>query len=189
MRMVFILFAIIFSCSAYACDCSPVSSYEKSVHLAFNKTDQIVLGIVKYEKEETVYLEVLETYKGKIRDSLMLIEAKNSCSRFLRSGETWLLYLNETENGFVSNECLPNRLFPKMNLLSFPAPKMDSGTIQNDYQKSILLYQELISLRQRKLLLTEMKSPKNLAEKSDFYLVIMLGINLILLLIIFFRKS
>ena len=191
MRAFLFYIFISFSCSLYACDCAPVSSFEKSVNLAFTNSDLVVLGTIKSvnEQEGNTIIQVLETYKGNSSDTL-IIKTMSSCSLYFKPEETWLLYLNDLDEGLSSDQCLPNRIFSKMNLLSFPPPPSDSGKIEESYLRSILLYQELISLRQKKLLSTEKEPIINEGNENGIKWSIIIGlcINVLLLLLLLFKR-
>lgn len=191
MKTFFFYIALVFSCSMYACDCSPASSYEKNVKLAFDNSDVVVLVTVKSinELNGTTIIEVLESYKGNV-DDILAIKAMSSCSLYLEPEETWLLYLDSTNEGLSSDQCLPNRFFSKMNLLSFPPPLRDSGRMEESYLRSVLLYQELISLRQKKLLNQEKEPFIAKPSKNGFEWVMIIGlcINLLLILILFKKR-
>lgn len=186
----FIVLLIISSYSIQACDCSPVSAYEKNISLAYVNSDVVMLGTVKLEMGKAVVIDVLEVYKGDIKSDTVIVKILSSCSEYFKTGETWLFYLDETSHGLTSDQCMPNRPFRKMNILSFPPPLKDSGMAEAPYLHSILLYQELISLRQKKLLDREKERPVYRFSGSGFKWVLIIGlcINILLVFLLFRRK-
>lgn len=182
MKTLFVLFFLTLSCALYACDCSPVSAYKKRVKIAYSEADVVILSTVESvnKKENQVYLKVLESYKGINKDTLVISDF-GSCSVYLKSGDVWLLYLKKINGRLKSNQCLPNQNFQKMNLLSLNPQQKNLKSKDDSYFHTILLQQELISLRQKKILNQENNSNSFYSENKNELMLILLVINTILL--------
>jgi hypothetical protein len=172
------------------CSCSIPSGYEVNVQGAFENSFYIVIANSIGAISDSVYtIKITEYLKGEGDDTINIL-LSNSCSFKLDSNELWLLYLEKDGHGFTTNECLPNRIFPKMNLLSFPPPQNDSGVAGEPYLRTILLYQELISLRQKKLLNQVNRSTVGKCSNDGFEWPTMIGlcITILLLLLLLFKR-
>ena len=182
---------LIFYHQSNGCSCSPQSGYEVNVQKAYEESELVVLGTLLREKgKDSFTIQVIEYLKGHDEDILTL-ELTNSCSFNLEINDLWLLYLTKNEGKLTTYQCFPNRLFPKMNKLSFPPPPNDSGRMEESYLRSVLLYQELISLRQNKLLndTTGVSAKSQPREKGSWMIVTVLCINTLLLLILLFKNK
>jgi len=190
-RLMFALVLLFSSYCAFSCSCSISSSNERNVQKAYELSSKVLVGHVLKVNGDKAHVEVIESLKGNDLKDTVLLERTGSCSLYVQEGETWLLYLEPLDSVmYQTNQCLPNRLFKKMNMLSFPPPPKDSGMAEVPYLHSILLYQELISLRQKKLLDQEKERPVDRCSGYGFKwaMIIGLSVNIILLLFLFRRK-
>lgn len=189
-RSIFTTALIICSYCAFGCSCSINSSNERNVQEAYKFSSNVILGYVLDVGRDQAKVEVIEPLKGNDLMDTIFIKRTNSCWLYVEEGEMWLLYLEPLESDmYEANRCLPNRHFRKMNILSFPPPLIDSGMTETYYLKSVLLYQELISLRQKKLLNKDEEKQIELCRGCGLAWIVILGIfvNSILLVLIFFK--
>ncbi len=182
------VFTIFITVAGVACSCGVGSGFEQNIYTSYEEARAI--AVVEIIEIDDLYakVKILESFKGEM-DSL--IKVNHGCNLNVEIGEMWLIYAFSFDGEAIeSSQCAPNRRFSKMNILSFQPP-VDSIKDIVKYQKAILLNQELITLRQRKVLDGKRKKPSGsiFSIKGVWLLIGLLGLNTILMLFFLTKRK
>lgn len=171
--------------------CVEISTLQTSVEEAYTRSDMIALVTKIDSRDDTILrLQVWNYFKGSSGDTIDVIFPINF--PVILSDEVWLVYLVYDEKKRIYfQECYPNRMMPKYNLLS-SVPGPEEKRIPSDY---ILLSNELDQLRLRKIEkmiddLNQARSENKSLIPPIFYLSLILTfLNLVIFYLLWVRSS
>ncbi|MBL4752216.1 MAG: hypothetical protein JKY52_01265 [Flavobacteriales bacterium] len=103
-----ILLALI-SLEGFCCSCIGFGEINEE---QYNSYDLIVKGQIEKIEEgawtRTIYVRIEKEYKGNVKSELVLITSPSQsgiCGIFPKTGETWLMYANKSENTYSTDLC------------------------------------------------------------------------------------
>ncbi len=150
------------------CSCNYIKKLEEFRTEIFERSNLIFVGETVESNEDGTYkLRLVELFKGSVKDSIIVGNARSYCSLFPQHGEIWLIYIDQYENEHIDiQDCGLSRRFdfPYFFSMEYEFPVPPHPRILNDVDKLIqhekrnleshnvalkLLEEEIILLRQR----------------------------------------
>ncbi|GGE29186.1 hypothetical protein [Psychroflexus planctonicus] len=130
------LFFILHFTVGFACNCTPNKDHEKHIESSFNYYDEIFIGEVEKNSNETM-IEVQEVFKGDLKTEKMLRAGikMDSCSYYFGEEGTAIFYGIIVDNTFYASVCSPTRMFSRPYLYPPPPPPVPDSDFDSEKRK------------------------------------------------------
>jgi len=198
-----ILFFLLFNQSK-SCECRQIER-DSAVNIGLRNSDIIFLGeVISLDTINHSYrFRILETFKGDNGNETIGGVSVNTCSLFPQDKGLWIIYADKLNDTTIDiSNCGPSVSLLRAERLYSPLPKLydintprDSVNDELDYKIKLLekktesislWFHDLEKLRKYKKS-NELNRPYR-SDKRDIILGLLIGMNLILMILLFYRQ-